>query len=496
MSLCVADLIDHSALKMQILAGHDGSSEPISWAHVCELEQPWEWLDPGVLLLTNGIPLPRDGAGQAAFVEKLKRAGLAGMVLSQYVHAPMPTGEMLQRANELAFPVLHCEENVSLSEIIRAVAIANQSQEYTRLVKTLRVYDSIRFAIARGDDLESTLRGLSRELECELRLADGQGTIVTGEELAVSSAADALRKAFDVPDRARPGLIRFEHADHRFVALDLGTTKSTYLLATKHGGKLPLLSLLRHAATVIALDVERRDADEERGRRRSTETWKDFLDGRADTYRVIEALRSQDLHPDEGVKVLAVHSGGNALRQLSGDLTRSNIPHLAADRPPVVSVLVPAAADISAAVNAVSEGFSLGLSEPHTGMSGLTDAAREARWALTSCQGRPGLFRYGSHTNPLLPRSVKEARALVRDVLGTLIEYDASHRSDLLRSLRVFLDRDRSWQAAADKLFVHKQTLVYRMRRVEELTGRKISSSSGLAELWFALQAHDGLEEM
>jgi purine catabolism regulator len=494
MTLCIADLVSHSALKIRILAGHEGSSQRIAWAHVCELEHPWEWLDPGVLLLTNGLPLPRQGAAQADFVESLNRAGLAGMVLSQYVHAPEPTGEMLQRADELAFPILFCEGSVSLSEIIRAVAMANQSEEYARLVKTLRVYDSIRFAIARGDSLDLTLQGLSRELECELGLVDENGSVIAGGELPVPDMDDVLRNAVGTPDRERPGLIRFEHADRAFVALDLGTSKPAYLLASTQTDRLPLLSLLRHAATVIALDVERRNADRERSRRRSTETWKNFLDGRADNYGVIEALRTQNLHPDDGVRVLAVPSAGYALTRLRTHLARSGIPHLPADRPPVVSVLVPASADITSAAQVVSEEFSLGVSEPHTGVSGLTDAVRQARWALTSAQGQPGLFRYGSQVNPMLPRSLKEASDLVREVLGTLIEYDASHRSDLLKSLSVFLKQDRSWQAAADELFIHKQTLVYRMRRVEELTGRKISSSSGLSELWFALQAYDGLE--
>jgi purine catabolism regulator len=38
---------------------------------------------------------------------------------------------------------------------------------------------------------------------------------------------------------------------------------------------------------------------------------------------------------------------------------------------------------------------------------------------------------------------------------------------------------------------VHKQTLVYRMRRVEELTGRRLDRTEDVAELWLALRARD-----
>ena len=53
----------------------------------------------------------------------------------------------------------------------------------------------------------------------------------------------------------------------------------------------------------------------------------------------------------------------------------------------------------------------------------------------------------------------------------------------------MFLRCNRSWQTAADELFIHKQTLVYRMRRVEEITGRKLSQTTAIAELWIAISA-------
>jgi purine catabolism regulator len=58
-----------------------------------------------------------------------------------------------------------------------------------------------------------------------------------------------------------------------------------------------------------------------------------------------------------------------------------------------------------------------------------------------------------------------------------------------MESLRVFLAHNRSWQKAATALHVHKQTLVYRMRRVEELSGRKLDRTGDVSELWFALRA-------
>ncbi len=76
-------------------------------------------------------------------------------------------------------------------------------------------------------------------------------------------------------------------------------------------------------------------------------------------------------------------------------------------------------------------------------------------------------------------------------MLGPVLVYDASHDARLVESLRVFLEHNRSWQKAATALHVHKQTLVYRMRRVEELSGRKLNRTGDVCELWLALRAAD-----
>ncbi|MCG4788270.1 helix-turn-helix domain-containing protein, partial [Roseburia faecis] len=64
-----------------------------------------------------------------------------------------------------------------------------------------------------------------------------------------------------------------------------------------------------------------------------------------------------------------------------------------------------------------------------------------------------------------------EAERTFRNVLGPLADYDSQQNTQLLHTLQVFLQHNRSWLAAAAQLHVHKQTLVYRMRRIEEITG-------------------------
>jgi len=92
----------------------------------------------------------------------------------------------------------------------------------------------------------------------------------------------------------------------------------------------------------------------------------------------------------------------------------------------------------------------------------------------------------------LLATAPAEARAAFRaSLLSPLLDYDAGHGTELVRTLRVFLDCSGSWTKAAETMFVHVNSLRYRMRRVEELTGRDLGSLADQAALLLALRLVD-----
>jgi len=80
-------------------------------------------------------------------------------------------------------------------------------------------------------------------------------------------------------------------------------------------------------------------------------------------------------------------------------------------------------------------------------------------------------------------------RALVDDVLRPVIDYDEAHGGDLLPTIRTWLEHDRQTDKAARSLHIHPNTLLYRVRRFEQITGRSLASTEVLAETWLALRA-------
>jgi purine catabolism regulator len=76
-------------------------------------------------------------------------------------------------------------------------------------------------------------------------------------------------------------------------------------------------------------------------------------------------------------------------------------------------------------------------------------------------------------------------------VLGPIEAGDEDYGGELLRSLEAFIEQNGQWEKAARVVYCHRHTLRYRMRKVEELTGRDLSRAHDRIEFWLALRARE-----
>ncbi|MFZ2112803.1 MAG: PucR family transcriptional regulator ligand-binding domain-containing protein [Solirubrobacteraceae bacterium] len=76
-------------------------------------------------------------------------------------------------------------------------------------------------------------------------------------------------------------------------------------------------------------------------------------------------------------------------------------------------------------------------------------------------------------------------------VLGPVESDEGGYGDELLRSLDVFIEQNGHWERAAQALYCHRHTLRYRIKRVEQLTGRDFSHARDRIEFWLALRGRE-----
>ena len=88
----------------------------------------------------------------------------------------------------------------------------------------------------------------------------------------------------------------------------------------------------------------------------------------------------------------------------------------------------------------------------------------------------------------------EELEAFARSALAPLVEHDRGHGADLLGTLRIYLEEDRVQRRAAARCFIHVNTVVYRINRIEQLLGRSLDDPATVFDLTLALRILDVLD--
>jgi sugar diacid utilization regulator len=120
-----------------------------------------------------------------------------------------------------------------------------------------------------------------------------------------------------------------------------------------------------------------------------------------------------------------------------------------------------------------------GVGSPVMDVSDLHLSYRRAEYALaTAMRKGEKLVRFDKLGMERLLYAISDQKLLLEmseKPLKPILDYDREHNSDLLATLRSYLHNDGSIKAVADEMYIHKNTIVYRMNKIKELIGNDLS---------------------
>jgi len=166
-----------------------------------------------------------------------------------------------------------------------------------------------------------------------------------------------------------------------------------------------------------------------------------------------------------------------------------------ADEGEVATIIETLRAELIAAlaVHASSEVVSLGIGRLGKGIDGIRQSHQEARQALTL--GRrlhgPGhvtsFDQLGVYRLIYAAEQLPELRTFQEEALFSLLAYDKTHGAELIKTLEAFFSANCSPKEAAAILHVHRNTVLYRLERIAEITGHDLNDSEIRLRLHLAL---------
>jgi PucR family transcriptional regulator, purine catabolism regulatory protein len=498
MAITVRELSRLPHLRFSVVAGEAGLDHEVTWVHTSDLPDPWKWHGSGEFLLINSVGLPLEETQQVQFVERLTECGASGLGIGLGLSGPSLLEAALRQADNLALPMLTVPLSTPFTTVVRAVADANTREESQQLWRVSRLYDLLRTSVATGRSGPEVFRRLGDELGVRLYVMDpATGHSLFAEE---SGYGAALAAGFAAHGNALPAMLPLRLPDVEpgtvcAVAIAMPGEQPTALVVEPLGDQLPSPVLLQHVAVGGALELAKLMDAQERQHRLGSDILARLMDRRMDSLQARAQLAELGLDLAASV-LLAVPGANGEGTMLRRRLATSRISHLLLDRDQIRYLLLPVS-DVEAALTLVASLTGIGISDPVVAPDRIPEAAQEARWALAVAVGSDQrAVRYDDESVTLPPRTPAEATVLVSRILAPLIRHDDTQGTEYVNTLRVVLRADRSWRDAAAELHIHKQTLGYRIRKIEQITGRGITRTDHIAEWWLALRAHDLLARL
>lgn len=539
----LASLVHHSALKLTVRAGEDRLDVPVRWAHVSELADPVPYMEGGELLLITALKLDaEDPEAMRRYVKRLVGAGVVGLGFAVGVNYEEIPKALVDAAEQEGLPLLEVPRRTPFLAISKAVSAAIAADQYRAVTAGFAAQRELtRQALAEGP--EGLLAALAGQVDGWAALYDASGAVVaTAPDWAGRRAARLTADVERLRERPAPAssVVGGPDNEDRVELHSLGTgrrpraalavgTASALGTAERYAvhSAIALLTLttersrsLRAAEQRIGVAVLRMllAGEPDHARAVAGDLYGGLLDApfrmivaesapavrmSVDSHAHLETARTgTDAVGADPLAALAEAAESAAARAGEALLVvpdGERLMVLAADEGAVLA----ACADFAAGLEAARTGAAreqlggdedelvVGVSAP-VGPIAVAAAYKQAEQALSVARRRGRV--YVAHeqlaSGSVVPLLADDAvKAFADGLLRPLYEHDATGRGDLVASLRAWLSRHGQWDAAAADLGVHRHTLRYRMRRVEEILGRSLDDPDVRMELWLALKA-------
>ncbi len=148
------------------------------------------------------------------------------------------------------------------------------------------------------------------------------------------------------------------------------------------------------------------------------------------------------------------------------------------------------------------EGLVLAMGSPAPSLLEWTNTLKEAEQALHLGRQLFGAQRVlafgdlGVYRLLVLLRDSPEMWTFYRETLSKLVAYDRKQGGELLKTLEEYFNHLGNLRATSDALHVHRNTLLYRLERIQQISGMNLEDAEEHFAMWLALRAHRVLSNM
>jgi hypothetical protein len=487
MPLTVQELIDTPSLGLRVLVAGD-LAQPIRWVHATEQADPTPFLRGGEVVLTDGVQF-RGGASPVHYARRLRDAGVAAVGYGLLEDGDAGPPELRAGCDAVRLTLFEVPVPVPYMAIAEVFVESLNAERRAPLEASVERSARLMAAATAGRGLDATLEVLAAELGGPACLLDPQGRLVAS---VGDSPPEALRAA-----------LRDGGARGWTVSPVTSIDRAEALLAVRCPLGVEQRAAIDQVAAFLALQLVHERALRETHRRFAVEVLDLAEAGDGQAAAVATRLRAFGIAPDAPLVVVACETAEpeQHIEEVERTLAAAGLAALAAARARHLFAVVqweaesrelPELAERLACATGAAVPIGVGgVAQTSRGLGGSLSEALHA-CAIARRRDPQGYVTHdemGSHRLLLALQDAHVVSSLSSALLDPIADYDARRQTELLHTLSAFLESNGQWQATADALHVHVNTLRNRIARIEELSGRSLDTMDGRVDLFLALRS-------
>jgi len=541
--LTVHDILQRPLFQnAKVVAGVDGLARRVRWVHILEVSNFDQLINGEELILTTGISFHSDPSYAVSYVEELAKQNASCLCIELGKFFDKVPEAMIEAANRHQLPLIifpHTVRFVDITQDLHSMIINSHHRILQELESVSREFHRLTLT---SQGVTNVLKLLHTSTKAQVIYVPTQGQPTFNPALPIQkqkSFLEALSNRIPEMPENKPNVVPMEwEFDNKTMILQsvgaLGKTWAYIVMVLEHPPQEYDYLILDSASLSIAQDLLRKRYIDERKLYTENLWVDDLLHVRIKDEDQIKSLMGTDFkrlneanyrvcliefdqHGDqsvhaveEGTESIGIHLS-MVLRSIFEQHSFLPLITLKNNRLILVAIDLNPKRPSKIRLQQVFESLQqiqmdekigdidllIGVGRSYVKLMNAHHSYQEAIRAISlyPCFKKPVMFFEDLGVFQLLfnidNREMLES--FVHSYLGPLIEHDVTRGSELIRTLKVYLDHDGSKQIAAQKLFIVRQSLYYRLEKIAELLGADFIQPENRIALQVALRGYQML---
>ncbi|QQK77234.1 PucR family transcriptional regulator ligand-binding domain-containing protein [Salicibibacter cibarius] len=538
----VNDLFLIESLKNStVMAGHRGLTRGVQTVNISDTPDAIDHLNEHELLLTTGYAFKGEPEALCRLIEKMNDRNCSGIIvkLERYLYTLPEKAKIV--ADSLSLPVIHLPLEYKLGELSQKILNLLNDARAEQLYYAMDLHQKFSDMMIQGYTLQSLIKQVSYYIKRPLMLTNHRGEIKCLSQPYASSEEVRLdkRKQTTITNTIKQDLLLARKGGTFFIEENNIGSITTFPIQTKRLQPNMLVILdavtlayplsetaIEQAANVISFTILKEEAIEENLQIIKNNFFTDLIEKRIDTDSEIESRCAYyGLRQDAYYLMILSEANGENIANWSlrkekeiaeihqlifENMEDALLSHafngvLFSQESYVATVLQfdTFNDDVLANVktflqhiqtNVFEQGINLsfGISNYVQNLQALPNAYHEASEALQSGYiNETGPFIHIYKVRELMELlqmiPVKNLYEFYRHTLKALAKADTKEVNELTKTTRVYLDTQCEISETSRKLFVHRNTVKYRIEKIESMLGCSLRDPSDSLRIRTAL---------